>query len=249
MNAPSFGGMLATRQGSLVLALLCAVCAAGVLVFALGRYKTNVQQPVPQATALVATAEIAKGTSGAEIASKKLYKAMPVTATQLSVGAVGNAAQIASEFATSNILPGQQLTTADFGTISGVDTVLKPNQRGVEISTSGAPGASDITQAGSHVDIYVVGGATGNVTSSSGTDSASVAGQKPIASNVLVLKPATPLPVTLGGKSVSGGTLVLALNENLVSNVIDHSGSLYLALRPSKTGPSAITPTTDNGAN
>ena len=46
MSAPSLGGLLATRQGSLMLAALCAICAAGVLVFALGRYKTNV---TPQA--------------------------------------------------------------------------------------------------------------------------------------------------------------------------------------------------------
>jgi Flp pilus assembly protein CpaB len=277
MSGPSLGSILATRQGSLVLALLCAVCAAGVLVFALGRYKSNVQQPVPQATVLVATGEIAKGTVGSQIAAKGLYKPTPVATTSVTPGALTDAAQLSSATASSDILPGQQLTSADFSTIVNVGEVLKPNQRALEIAVSGANGAVDITQPGSRVDIYLSGdtgspsasgsppasgGATKTtvtspptsggaspttVTGTAGTAASVPATSKLLVSNVLVLKPATATPVTLGNQPVAGGTLVLALNNSQVPEMVANSGNLYLALRPS-TKPASSNPTTPKAA-
>ncbi len=88
VSRPNLGGMMATRQGALVLALICALAATGVLMFALGRYKTSVKAPVtPQTTVLVATKQIAKGTSAATIAAAGEYRAMPIVATQLAPGA------------------------------------------------------------------------------------------------------------------------------------------------------------------
>jgi Flp pilus assembly protein CpaB len=277
MSGPSLGSILATRQGSLVLALLCAVCAAGVLVFALGRYKSNVQQPVPQATVLVATGEIAKGTVGSQIAAQGLYKPTPVATTSVTPGALTDAAQLSSATASSDILPGQQLTSADFSTIVNVGEVLKPNQRALEISVSGANGAVDITQPGSRVDIYLSGdtgspsasgsppasggatkttvtsppasgGATkATVTGTAGTAASLPATSRLLVSNVLVLKPATATPVTIGNQSVPGGTLVLALNNSQVPEMVANSGGLYLALRPS-TKPASSNPTTPKAA-
>jgi Flp pilus assembly protein CpaB len=277
MSGPSLGSILATRQGSLVLALLCAVCAAGVLVFALGRYKSNVQQPVPQATVLVATGEIAKGTVGSQIAAKGLYKPTPVATTSVTPGALTDAAQLSTATASSDILPGQQLTSADFSTIVNVGEVLKPNQRALEIAVSGANGAVDITQPGSRVDIYLSGdtgspsasgsppasggatkttvtsppataGATKTtVTGTAGTAASLPATSKLLVSNVLVLKPATATPVTIGNLPVPGGTLVLALNNSQVPEMVANSGSLYLALRPS-TKPASSNPTTPKAA-
>jgi Flp pilus assembly protein CpaB len=265
MSGPSLGSILATRQGSLVLALLCAVCAAGVLVFALGRYKSNVQQPVPQATVLVATGEIAKGTVGSQIAANGLYKPTPVATTSVTPGALTDAAQLSSATASSDILPGQQLTSADFSTIVNAGEVLKANQRALEIAVSGANGAVDITQPGSRVDIYLSGStgspstsATGSppasggatkttVTGTAGTAASAPATSRLLVSNVLVLKPATATPVTIGNQSVAGGTLVLALNNSQVPEMVANSGSLYLALRPS-TKPASSNPTTPKAA-
>jgi Flp pilus assembly protein CpaB len=263
MSGPSLGSILATRQGSLVLALLCAVCAAGVLVFALGRYKSNVQQPVPQATVLVATGEITKGTIGSEIAAKGLYKPTPVATTAVTPGAITDAAALSGATASADILPGQQLTSADFSTIINAGEVLKSNQRALEIAVGGANGAVDITQPGSRVDIYL-SGATGTptasgsppaspgttkttVTGTAGTTASVPATSKLLASNVLVLKPATGTPVTIGNQPVAGGTLVLALNNTQVPEMIANSGNLYLALRPS-TKPASSNPTTPKAA-
>jgi Flp pilus assembly protein CpaB len=235
MNAPSLGGILATRQGSLALALVCAICAAGVLVFALGRYKTHVTQPTPQATVLIASGEIAKGTTGTQIAAQKLYRSVPVTAAQLSAGAIANAADLTDQTASTNILPGQQLTSGDFSSLASVSLTLHNGTRAIEIATAGAQGAVDITNPGSRVDVW------GKPTTGAGTNYVLVA------SDVLVLKPATATPVTIGNQSVPGSTLVVEIPSAEVSAVLDHSASVYLTLRPGKSGAvpaAAATPTT-----
>jgi Flp pilus assembly protein CpaB len=229
MRAPSLGAVLATRQGSLLLALVCAALAALVLIVALRQFQTHVRRPLPQATVLVATGRIEPGMTGAQLAARHLYRSTPVVSTQLSAGAIGDAAQIATATASARIMPGQQLTTADFETIIGVDQAVPAGQRAVEISTSEAPGATDITQAGSRVDVW-----------SRPTDGAAFL----IVADVRVLKPATPTPVTLGNRSVGGDTLVLALPADTVRRVLSNAGSLYLALRPAvhhHTGGSAPT--------
>jgi Flp pilus assembly protein CpaB len=274
MSGPSLGSILATRQGSLLLAFLCAVCAAGVLVFALGRYKSNVQQPVPQATVLVSTGEIAKGMTGAQISAAHLVKPLPVAATAVSPGALTDASSLTAATASTTILPGTQLTSADFATVLDVGQVLNSNQRALEINVSGAQGAVDITQPSSRVDAYVTtssdGTSSGTSTVASGSPPGgsnggtsvlkATVGPSPTATslesgvalidpNMLVLKPATATAVSLGNQLVAGSTLVVAVPNSKVRLMIAaaSSGSLYLALRPS-TKPAPANPTTPKAA-
>ena len=136
--------MLATRQGALVLALVCAACAAGILLFALGQYKSAQTTPqTVQATVLVATAEITKGTSGDVVASRGLYKSTPIVASQVTPGAVSDASTLAGKVASANILPGQQLTAADFTGVSDVSGLLTPTQRAIALTISESPGATE----------------------------------------------------------------------------------------------------------
>jgi Flp pilus assembly protein CpaB len=245
MSAPSLGGMLATRQGSLMLAVLCAICAAGVLVFALGRYKTNVaQQPqvIPQTSVLVATGEISKGMTGTEIAKQHLYKVEQVSSTAVTPDALTDASLLGSQSAAADILPGQQLTSSDFSELASVSLVLNKGERAVEISISGAAGAVDITNPNSRVDIYgsaSPSSSAGGVSESSGAST----GYQLIQQNVRVLKPATSTPVTIGNQSVSGSTLVLIVARSHVQQLINDSSSLYLVLRPGKSGALPVTPT------
>jgi Flp pilus assembly protein CpaB len=250
MSAPSLGGVLATRQGSLLLAVLCAVLAAAVFIVALGRVKSGVTRPIPQATVLIATGEIDTGMSGAQIAAQHLYKSTPVTATQVSAGALSDASQIAGATASANVLPGQQLTAADFGTVADVAQALKPDQRGVEVTISESPGAVDISQAGSRVDVYATGVASASSSTGSAVTSPSAgapAGAVLLATNVLVLKPATALPVRIGNTPVSGSSLVLAVSDGEVRSIITDSPNLYLALRPLPKNPAVSNPTAKAG--
>ena len=253
MSAPSLGGVLATRQGSLMLAVLCAICAAGVLVFALGRYKTNVttqqqqQVVVPQTSVLVATGEITKGMTGTEIAKKKLYKVEPVSTSAVTLGALTDAGELSAQSAVSDILPGQQLTSTDFSELASVSLVLSKGERAVEIALSGAPGAVDITNANSRVDIYGAATASSDGGATAGTTVPGSSYQL-IQQNVRVLKPATSTPVTIGNQSVGGSTLVLIVARSHVEQLISDAGSLYLVLRPGKSGALPVTPTTPTAA-
>ncbi len=223
---PTLGGMLATRQGSLTLALLCAVCAAGILIFALGRYKSNLRTVTPQSTVLVATAEIAKGTTGQSVAAERLYKSTPVIASQLAPGAISDAGELVGQTAQTDILPGQQLTSQDFAADAGVTGMLSPNERAVSITIDEAHGDTDVLQAGDHVDIY----STFNVENGN----ASVPTMVLLVPDALVLKPASAVPVREGGTEISGGSMVLAVPTMQAAEVAYSSdnGKLYLTLRP-----------------
>jgi Flp pilus assembly protein CpaB len=237
---PSIGGMLATRQGSLTLALLCAALAAGILMVALGRYRTGLHTTTKQATVLVATGEIRKGTPGQTIAAEKLYKSMPVVSSQLAVGAISNSSALAGVTAQADILPGQQLAASQFAAAAGVTGLLTPNQRAVAISIDEAHGATDILQGGDHVDVYSSFG----VKSADGSTTDTV--EILLDPNALVIKPASATPTTAGGKSITGSSLVLAIPSTKVSQVTfaADNGKLYLALRPSDASPTPSAPTT-----
>ena len=228
---PSIGGFLSTRAGSLTLALVCVVCAGGILLLALGSYKTKLQTPTKQATVLVATAEIQKGTSGDTIAAEGLYKSMPIVATQLAPGALSDAAALSGMATQSTILPGQQLTAADFAPQSGVTGQLQPNQRAVSVAIDEAHGDTDVLQAGDHVDVYAdFSGGSGN-----GSGNQVVL----LVPDALVLKPASSPSQSGSAKpssssSISGASLVLVVSSAKVPQVeyAADNGRLYLALRP-----------------
>lgn len=224
---PSLGGLLATRQGSLTLALLCAVLAGGILMFALGRYKSNLKTTVQQATVLIANGEIHKGTTGNEVAAQGLYKATPVDTTQVTPGAISNAGVLAGETAQADILPGQQLVATDFASIVGVNQVLTPSERAVSVTISESPGNTDVLQPGDHVDVYSL-----FTPKSSNAQPVLVL----IDPDVEVLKPATPTPVKSDGQSITGSSMVLALDKTKTPQVIfaAQEGTLYLSLRPLK---------------
>jgi Flp pilus assembly protein CpaB len=231
LGRPSVGGLLATRQGSLTLAVLCAICAAGILMFALGRYKSNLKTTVQQATALVATGEIKKGTPGTTVASQNLYKVTPVAATQLAPGAITNAAQLSGETAQADILPGQQLVAGDFSSVVGITGVLQPNQRAVAVTVDEVHGITDALQAGDHVDVYVD---IGSNSSASGGGGAAVILLEP---DVLVLKPAGA-PVHIGGTAIVGASMLLAVDSDKVAEFTwaNDNAKFYLTLRPTNSG-------------
>lgn len=255
MARPSLGGMLATRQGALALALICAALAAGILVFALGQYKTQVQAPAPlQGTVLIATAQIPRGMAGNVIAARRLYKPTPIAATQIQPGAVSDASVLAGKIATTNVLPGQQLTVADFSGPMGVVGLLTPDQRAVALNISESPGATDILEAGDRVDIYASFGQKmvlldpniavikpAGATASTSTGSAQPASAAPTgttaasSSSTTSSGSATPAP-TAGApaNTVSGGSMVLAVTAKQAADLIyaAQNATLYLTLRP-----------------
>ena len=214
LGGPSLGGMLATRRGALALALLCALVATGILLFAIGKYKHAVVSPAKQVTVLVASKEIHQGTAGALIGSQQLYKVTPTLATQVSPGAITNAASLAGKVAASNIYAGAQLTAADF-TVAGSGSLvnaLTPTERAVAVTLDPAHGTG-VLQTGDHVDVY------GSFSAGSSTVVSL------LVPNAVVLKAATAAGST--------GSVLLGVSMTLSPRVmwVFDNGKIWLELR------------------
>jgi pilus assembly protein CpaB len=240
-NVPRIRGLPASRRGAVALAVGCAFAAAVVLLIALSQYKQSVSAGDRQETVLVATGAIQKGTSGDLIAQQGLYKPTPILVKSLATGALTNAAALQGEVAVQNILPGQQLTAADFAaSTASVVGQLTPGQRALSVALDAQHGLVGELQPGDHVDVYGAFNAAGTPNNSSGGNTPVV---RLLIPNALVLKaPTTSTGVGGGGTS---GTVVLAVDDNQVGTLAfaAENGHVWLALRPggAKTPSSGLT--------
>jgi Flp pilus assembly protein CpaB len=230
---PSLRSVLATRHGALAVSLACALLTIVIVVIAIGQAQHPTKAAAPQqATVLVATSSIAKGTSAQTIATQHLYKEEPVLQTQVSPAAVSNAASLAGTVAAADILPGQQLTTTDFAVTHGAIAQLLPSQRAIAVTLDNQHGLTGAIQAGDHVDVY------GSFSSGS---TATVA---LLYADATVLKPSVGAGAGSGssGSTTTGaGTTLLAVDKNASANLAytADNGKLWLVLRPtSSTNPS-----------
>jgi Flp pilus assembly protein CpaB len=154
-SAGDLKGLLATRRGTLIVALACAVAAAAILVFAINRYRHNLNSTNNQVSVLVATSLIQQGTSGAEVAASQQYTVRKFSSKLVTAGAFTDAGLLQGKVALENILPGQELTSADFGIGSGVALQLAANQRAITIPLDASHGLGGVLQNGSRVDMWV----------------------------------------------------------------------------------------------
>jgi Flp pilus assembly protein CpaB len=237
---PSLGGMLATRQGALLLAFLCAVVAGGLVLIALNQYRQNLVTNNQQATVLVASGQIQKGTSGEAIAAEHLFKVTPVASAQATPGALSDSAFLAGKVAQTDILPGQQLTLADFTTVSGIGGQLQPGQRAVSVNADETHGDTDVVQTGDRVDIYVQVADNGSQVMTL------------LIPNALILKAAgaaTPGAATgaaaggaAGAPAAGGASIVIAASTAQAPKLAYamDNGKLWMFLRPANaTAPAA----------
>ena len=153
-GSPDLRGFLSTRRGAIAVALVCAIAAGAVLLIAFSRYRASVRASQQNLTVLVANRLIPKGTSGTAIATGGSFTAESFPAKQAATGAVANTAVISGEVAVRDILPGAQLTAADFAPASGIAASLAPNQRAISLTLDQAHGLNGLVQAGDHVDVY-----------------------------------------------------------------------------------------------
>jgi Flp pilus assembly protein CpaB len=223
------------------LAVGCALAAGIILLIALSQYRQSVSAANKDVSVLVSTGSIQKGTSGDLIAAQRLYKPTPILAKNLSTGALTNAAALSGEVAVQNILPGQQLTAADFAvSTSGVVGQLEPGQRALSVALDSEHGLVGEVEPGDHVDVYGAFSGGGG----SGTSGGTVV--KLLIPNALVLKvPGSSSGVGGGGQA---GTVVLAVNNSQVGTLAfaAEDGKVWLALRPGGASNPSQTLTTYN---
>jgi Flp pilus assembly protein CpaB len=120
----------------------------------MSRYRHNVNAENNPVTVFVASGLIQKGTSGDAIAGGQLFKPTTIASKQLSTGAIADASQLHGKVAVSDILPGQQLTAADFTASGGLPSQLAANQRAMTIGVDSSHGMVGEVHDGDHVDVY-----------------------------------------------------------------------------------------------
>jgi hypothetical protein len=224
---PSLRALIATRRGAFTLAALCALLAVVVLLVAMNQFRRSVAGNAQQSTVLVSTAEIQKGTSADVLASKSLYKVVPVLATQVSSGAITNAGSLVGKTAASTILPGEQLTFADFTTAkttAAVSALTSPTERAIAVTLDAAHSVDGTLAPGDQVDVY---------------------GDKPGAAVGLLVPDAVVLKAPLpSSSSPAGGTYVLGVSDTLSPRIMwmFDNGRVWFELRGANAAnPPAIT--------
>ena len=224
--------LLSTRRGTIIVAGVCALVAAGILLLAMNRYRHNVDTSGNQETVLVAGGLIQKGTSGDAIASGQLFKSTSVAVKQVSTGAIADTALLHGKVAAADIYPGQQLTAADFVAKGGLATELAPSQRAITISLDQSHGMVGQVKAGDHVDVY----AGVNVEPRGGRSEPAL---RLLMANIRVLQAGSSSGGGLGGagnpnNSFSNVSLDVADTQAGSLAYASDNGKVWLVLRPAQ---------------
>jgi Flp pilus assembly protein CpaB len=235
--------MLSSRQGTLAVALTCALVAGGILVFAINRYRQSVNASGQQTTVFVAKGLIQKGTSGDAIAAQQLSTPTQILQKQVTAGAIADATALRGKVAAQDILPGQQLTAVEFTAGGGLVARLAPEERAISIPLDASHGLASVVHVGDRVDVYA--GLNTNVNSnggSSGGNGTASAAVRLLLANVPVLA----VSLNTGSGGIGGGNVdqkadvvvkVGASAAGAIAFAADY-GTIWLVLR----GANATTP-------
>jgi len=237
--------LVSTRRGTILLSVLAAAVAGGLILVYVNRYRDSVKASGAPVTVLVAKVNIEKGTAGSLVATSGLYSTTTLRQSQVLEGAFSDTSSLTDKVATVAIPQGAQLTAGDFADAStNVAASITGDQRIISLPFGSAQGLSGSLQSGDHVDVY--GGF--NVSSVGPNGLASGGGSRPVVRRILTNVPV----VAIGGKS--SGTFSTT-NTNLSFKVTDQqaadlafasqNGTLWLGLRPSagskSSRPSVVT--------
>jgi Flp pilus assembly protein CpaB len=226
--------LISTRRGTILLSVLAAAIAGGLILVYVNRYRDSVKAEGAPVTVLVAKQSIPKGTAGSLIAASALYTATTIRQSQVITGAFSDPASLRGKVTTKDIFPGAELTAADFAAAStNLAASLTATQRIVSIPMDAAHGLIGELQAGDRVDVYVgfnVVPVGPNGVSTSGGQG------RPVIRRVL-----TDIPVVAVGGKTTG--VLASGSTNVTMKVTDQqaadlafasdNGKIWLALRPS----------------
>jgi Flp pilus assembly protein CpaB len=229
-----------TRGGAVMLGVAAAVLAAILLLVYMSSYRDSVNGDNAQTPVLVAKALIPKGTPGAVIGTKQLYQGAEFKKKDVLAGALADPAYLNGRVAVADILPGQQLTAADFttATTNAINTKITGKQRAISVSLDNVHGSLSELKPGDHVDVYIGLGARGQ------NGQALV---KLFRQNVLVMAvPGKQSSANISGTSEPSGNLILRVNNEKDAAAFAYAADntqLWFVLRP-QSGASKTTPAT-----
>jgi pilus assembly protein CpaB len=149
--------LFTTRQGTVLLGVIAAIIAAIALLVYLNHYRNSVNAKTVPVSVLVAQKVILKGTPGDVIRTTPgYYKPTDIAKGNVENGAITDPASLSGKVATTDISPGQQLTSSDFGAASNsITNQLGRNDRGIVVNLNSPQQVGGQLAAGDHVDVWV----------------------------------------------------------------------------------------------
>lgn len=157
-------GRMSSRGWAIALGIGAIVLAAILLIVYLDRYRARVSSENAPTPVLVAKQLIPAGTPGTLAASASMYVATTLPRKDVVVGAITDPSYLVGRAAATDVLPGAQITTADFSQNDNftVASQLRGTERAISVSVDNVHGSLSQLQAGNTIDLYVaVGGARG----------------------------------------------------------------------------------------
>jgi len=225
--------MLATRGGTVAVGGFAAAFGALLLLLYLAQYRNSVDESGAPITVLVAKSLIEKGTPGDIVGLKGLFQTTDAPRDQLQDGAITDPSALHGRLATSDVYPGQQLTTGDFSaSASGaLGAQIAGNQRAIAVPIDTAHGMVGQLRTGDRIDVL----AGFNVSSGGGGFTARPV-MKVLTQNVLVLE--APKRAATG---VASNTAQVVLRTTYreaaeIAWAVDN-GKIWVVLRPRAGAP------------
>ena len=246
---------------NIVIALILAVVAAGLVIMYTSNVKHNADQSIKTTTVVVAKGDIVAGTPLNTLVDGGAFTTRQVATKDVVPGAFTSISSLNTSLATAtNITAGAQVTPAMFSDSKDTAIVnqIHGTMRAVQVAFNANRVLGGTLKAGDHVDIF------GEITIQSSRNNSQFSQQTVAAriiTNVEVLSTydtgvaTTPLTSASGANSASGtddGTggdaVILAIPQNLLPDfmLIRADGQFWMALRPGHgaqdTGASVATP-------
>jgi len=165
--ATKVSGKVSSRGWAIALGLGAIVLATILLIVYLDRYRARVGGANAPTPVLVAKQTIPAGTPGTIVTSSAMYAATTLPKKEVLAGAIADPRYLTGRAAATQILPGQQITVADFAasTSTSVDSQISGTERAISVSIDSVHGSLAQLQAGDFIDLYLGlgGGVTGSM--------------------------------------------------------------------------------------
>jgi Flp pilus assembly protein CpaB len=162
--ATKVSGKVSSRGWAIALGLGAIVLATILLIVYLDRYRARVGGANAPTPVLVAKQTIPAGTPGTIVTGSSMYAATTLPKKEVERDAVADPQFFVGRAAAAEILPGQQITAADFAAspTTSVDSQITGTQRALSVAIDTVHGSIAQLQAGDSIDLYIgLGGGQG----------------------------------------------------------------------------------------
>jgi Flp pilus assembly protein CpaB len=251
---------------NIVIALILAVVAAGLVIMYTSNVKHNADQSIKTTTVVVAKGDIVAGTPLNTLVDGGAFTTRQVATKDVVPGAFTSISSLNTSLATAtNITAGAQITPAMFSDSKDTAIVnqIHGTMRAVQLAFNANRVLGGTLKAGDHVDIFgemTIQSSRNNSTYSQQTVAARIITNVEVLSTYDTGVATTPLTSASGANSASGtddgsggDAVILAVPQNVLPDLmlIRAGGEFWMALRPGHgaqdTGQSVATPCTTFG--